>query len=351
MSNLTLSPVRPPISAFPAPLSPITFASSPVSPPQINKRRREAGDSSEFVPQMAQALISGIPSPARSPLSSPRGSSNKSPPPMGGRSRLRKEWAQGDDDAAQGPGFGLARSIGGVSAMPAILRGGRRVQDPLIQKIQDIYSKCVLKKADEEFRILSIAGAKGEHSQVYTISGLTQFIPGVENAKIIVKLFQERVIENEGSHGIKRFMRTLLTQYQEIKDHLPVTKIYNSETALTDGFLIAEKVTPFRVQWDKETSVADLQALHQLRLNEFKKFIDFASTQVTNIPLDLHRNNFGINSRDELVLLDFMEHEEDDTPDNLAIPGYAFSLIKNNRIASLANGNPHVERFLKGEPL
>lgn len=372
MTNILPSPRSPFTSPATSPLSP--FLSGPLNhsftPPLSSGGKRRRGDTSSPL-----SISAGVASAAgrslcppsapgrfRIPASPPNfvnqpqspyfPSEVKSPPSVvRGRGLPPLEESRPivfDEDGAEEEVFCLHR-LPPEAPIVRLSREERMFQDPLISKIKQIYAQNALMKDGGRFPILSIHGAKGQHSQVYTISGSVQYIPDIDNTAIIVKLFQESVIQEEGPVRIKGFFSTLLTQYREIKDKLPVTTIHNAETALTDGFLIAEKVVPFMVPWDKDTDLNTLKTEHLLRLREIKKFIDFAVKQKTSIPLDLHRDNFGINKKGELVLLDFMEHEEDRGSDYE--PGYAFNLIKKERIKSLANGNCLIEKFLESGTL
>lgn len=243
---------------------------------------------------------------------------------------------------------------GAAAASVSVLDGPFKVHRNLtglfVQNALNIHENGFITKDAAQFRITSIAGAKGQHAQVYAINGPSRFIDGVENASIVIKLFQHDVILKKGKPGIEPLVRTLLKQYAELcETDLPIVKIYNSSTAFTDGYIVAEKVTPFAIPWDESTTIESLREDHLDSLNHLKRFIDFAATQKTTIPLDLNRGNFGINTEGNMVLLDFMEHEEDDV--DLSVPGAAFNMIKENCLASLSLDNPHVKRYLGGGDL
>lgn len=221
---------------------------------------------------------------------------------------------------------------------------------PFVENALKIHTNGFILKGGDQYKITSVMGAKGQHAQVYTITGPSEFVEGVSNDEIIIKLFQEDVITKKGKPGIELLVSTLVKQYLELKvTDLPITRIYNSETALTDGYIIAEKVTPVDFPWDASTSLEILQTTHKKLLTDIRGFIDFALKQKTTIPLDLNNGNFGINKAGQLVLLDFMEHEEEDF--DLSEPGAAFNLIKAHCLASLSKENPHVMRFLDGADL
>lgn len=226
----------------------------------------------------------------------------------------------------------------------------QNLSGPFVKNALKIHADGFILKGDDQYKIRSVLGAKGQHAQVYTITGPSEFVEGVSNEEIIIKLFQEDVIYKKGKPGIEPLVSTLLKQYQELRvTDLAITRIYNSETALADGYIIAEKVTPVVLPWDASTSLETLQTTHKKLLTDIRGFIDFALKQTTTIPLDLNDGNFGINKAGQLVLLDFMEHEEEDF--DFSIPGAAFNLIKAHCLASLSHENPHVSRFLNGADL
>jgi hypothetical protein len=239
-----------------------------------------------------------------------------------------------------------------VAAAPksVVKRRDGALLSPMNKTIMSILENGKIKnQTGEDFRIVAIAGAAGQHSQVYNLVGATQFIPGIDNNDLIVKIFQEDVIHASGS-GTTRFLETSLRQYNELRvAGQPIVRFYNADTAPSDGFLIVEKVIPFRMPWDASTSLEDLRAHHRARLAELRAFFDFAKTHNSKIPMDLNHGNFGVNVAGQLVLLDFMEHEEDDW--EVKAPGDAFKFIKANCLKSVSKDNLIVAAYLDGGDL
>jgi hypothetical protein len=330
----------------PLKLSDVEYDEAFVAGPPAAKRARiaraeETGDEDRdsIVAALAEKAITS--STAAGGASTETGS--KTPP----RSPASKSFSFASPAASPAK---AAKLIAASAMPPQLFKIHKNLTGAFVQSALKIHSDGFILKGSESFKISSIAGAKGQHSQVYTISGPSEYISGTNNKDLVVKMFQEDVILKKGKPGIEPLIVTLLKQYKELQStDLPIIQIYNSETAIHQGFVIAERVTPVILPWDASTSAAELKTSHLPLLTSIKSFVDFALAQTSTIPLDLNEGNFGINKDGKLVLLDFMEHEEEDI--DISVPGAAFNMIKANCFASLSKENSHVLSFLNGEEL
>lgn len=245
------------------------------------------------------------------------------------------------------PSSPKAASGSKVAKMPPVFKPVRAITSVFAQKALKIMEEGCIKKADgTEVKIIPIPGASGQHSQVYSLAGAPNFLDETDNSRLVVKIFKEDMILSSTSHTIDSYVRTSLRQYEELSDaKLPIVKIYNHKTAKDDGFLLVERVRPLKMPWEIDTTREKLDDEHKELLEQIKFFFDFASKSLSTIPLDLNADNFGLNREGRVVLLDFMEHEED--LDDPSIPGAAFSLIRNSCIEKISKGNPTVRGFLE----
>ena len=137
---------------------------------------------------------------------------------------------------------------------------------------------------------------------------------------------------------IKTLFETALQQYDYLQGQIPTTIIHNRGTALTDGYLIVERVTPLVLPWTQSTSIESLSPGDRNLLNSIRNFFDFAFVDPSYIPLDLLPSNLGLRHDGTLVLLDFMEHREDDP--------HSFRCIARRRLESCSNGNTSIHLYL-----
>ena len=195
-------------------------------------------------------------------------------------------------------------------------------------------------RIDTDMQIIPMIGMHGEHSQVYQVHSERSLIPGVSNDDIYIKLFQEEVLRKNGNAVEKEFLTNILTQYNEIRSAgIRVVNIFNVDTASTDGYLVVEKLAPFMIPWDASTKLSDLSAENKAHLDYLTTLFRFGLTNPSEVSLDIHRGNFGLDQGGNLVLLDLME-DTDDFP-------YAFRLYAKNHALSLSNGSDEIYTLFK----
>jgi hypothetical protein len=187
--------------------------------------------------------------------------------------------------------------------------------------------------------IAPIDGMKGEHSQIYAIESDQQLVPGVANEDIYIKIFLENVLRKEGNNVEKTYAKNMLSQHAQLREAgFRVVTIYNTETARTDGYLIVEKLSKFHIPWNESSVLEDMSQKDKNHLDYLLSLFAFGLNNPSELSLDIHRGNFGLDKDDNLVLLDLMEENEDEP--------YAFFLYAKNHALSLSNGNGEIyEKF------
>ncbi len=231
-------------------------------------------------------------------------------------------------------------------------------------------------REDGSFPIVECEGKKGKHSQLYAIAGDRPLRQGIRNKDSYVKIFREKVLLLNGDVVETRFLRNSLTQYDAVKQAgLPSIQIYNRDTARVDAYLHVEKVVPLikkvRIEdalgrkdlyrcsffdtpdhktppslnpfpWVKGRQITDLPASAKSLLKQLRIFFNYAFNDPSIVPLDLLVSNFGYRKLADqtlqLVLLDFMEHEEED--------GDNFKMQARKYLVNWARGNEEVYRYL-----
>ncbi len=206
--------------------------------------------------------------------------------------------------------------------------------DPISKKALAIASSLSIEANGSTHLLELLPGMKGHHSQLYRICSETPLVPGIPNENLYIKIFHEEAIQKHG-RMIPTMMQNSLNQYQALQGKLPTIQIYNASTAKNDGYFVVQKVAPLPTPWTNKKSLAseDMALLEQIQ-----KFFEFSWNDPSTLPLDLQRYNLGIDG-EKVVLLDFMEHAEDEL--------YAFRLIARSRIKSIAAGNFAVAQFLQ----
>ena len=205
----------------------------------------------------------------------------------------------------------------------------------LVQKIQDIWEKSAI----GAHRIEPMDGMKGQHGQMFQITGDHPFIPQTLNENLLIKLFHPDCLDKHPAE-VDGFFRNMIHQSEELKTSgLPVVKVYNTDTALTDGFLVVEKLQPFQIPWNHST-VGPLNKEQGSTLKSLIPFFEWGCTSPSSIPLDLRPSNFCIDPNGQLTLVDFMEHDEEEFN--------GFGLHVKRCTEAMANGSSVVFERLKG---
>lgn len=214
---------------------------------------------------------------------------------------------------------------------------------PFINQWEGILNSLMIQKNDKKFSIAAIEGAEGNFSQVYTLFGDSPFIEGVSNDNIVIKLFHRHRVDANAQDTVLGWVKTLIGQYKALATtDLPIIRIYNAETALEDGYIVAQKINPILESfWSKDMEPKELEKSFGTELKQFKHFFKFASEQKTATPLDLQLTNFGFNEEGQILLLDFKEESED-----LFGEQCAFKMIEKQCAESVASGNPYVLNYL-----
>ncbi|MBM3207015.1 MAG: hypothetical protein FJZ57_00180 [Chlamydiae bacterium] len=195
-------------------------------------------------------------------------------------------------------------------------------------------------KITEDMQIRPMIGMRGEHSQVYQILGDRSLIAGVSNDDIYIKIFQEEVIRKEGNAIEREFLTNILGQYNEIRAAgIRVVNILNVDTVSTDGYFAVEKLTPFTMPWNTSTKLSDLSLENKAHIDYLLTLFRFGLTNPSEVAIDIHRGNFGLDKSGNLVLLDLME-DDDITP-------YAFRLYAKLHARSLSNGSEEIYTLFK----
>ena len=178
-----------------------------------------------------------------------------------------------------------------------------------VDKINRIISTNLITLAEgREWRVTPIYGAKGQHSQVYTIDAdQAEIYRGVENVDLLFKTFHLEPIEmgDKPEKQVYSYVKTSLMQYSDlVKEGFPTAKIYNSETVFADGGYLVERVTPLtQVGNERKTSLEVREEILRLFLK--------SGTRPDTVAVDLSPQNVGFNQEGKLVLFDYMEHDDE----------------------------------------
>jgi hypothetical protein len=138
--------------------------------------------------------------------------------------------------------------------------------------------------------------AEGAYSAAFKIVGVIPLIEGVDNSKIVVKVFHGKNSEF-GETKLNDYLRHSLQNYKAAIDSgLFVAKIYNAETALEDHCVIQEAIAN------------PIDCKNTQQLEKIKEFLDKRQT----IQIDAQPHNFR-EEKGEVYLIDFLEEPEDVT--------------------------------------
>ena len=226
---------------------------------------------------------------------------------------------------------------------PTPVKPKKNISSPFVLTALEINTNLKFERDGQVYRLNLAAGLKGDHCQLYHVESERELVPGVPNDRIYVKLFHRHVLQGKGNAVEAGYLRTLLAQYDRLQGNIPTTIIYNRAKAHLDGYLAVEKVRPLQLPWGIDTPIADLSDENRLLLEKIKTFFDFAFNDPSNTPLDLKADNLGLREDGTLVLLDFMEHSEDDD--------YAFHLIAQKCLDSFALDNREIFNYLSQKRL
>ncbi len=234
--------------------------------------------------------------------------------------------------AANPPGSPPRHQI--QKASPPPLKKYRGAPTALVQKIQDIWAKSAI----GAHRIHRMDGMNGEHGQMFQITGDHPFIPQTLNKNLLIKLFHPDCLDKHPAE-VDEFFRNMIHQSEELKTSgLPVVEVYNRDTALTDGFLVVEKLQPFQIPWNHST-VGPLNKEQGSTLKSLIPFFEWGCRSLSPIPLDLRPSNFCVDPTGQLTLVDFMEHSEEQPN--------GFELHVSTCTKEMANGSSVVFERLK----
>lgn len=191
-----------------------------------------------------------------------------------------------------------------------------------------------------DFTISAIPGAKGQHSQAYTISSARNLFSGYQNDQLLFKAYQQEVVLN-ARKNVEMFARNSLKQYgQLLAIQFPIARILNVKTIFRDGYFLVEKIPhPFEISWDENTPIVSLDEETKLRLFQVK--VMFASAFDQKIAVDLSADNVRVDNQGRVVLIDFME--EDETNPFSTNP---FGPLVAKCLLTFSRGNSEIEAFL-----
>ena len=186
--------------------------------------------------------------------------------------------------------------------------------------------------------IVGVNGLRGQHSQIYEFSfdHRPKKTMVYENDPYI-KIFHEKCLEKH-PHRLDEFLSTMMQQNHELKSSgLAVVEIMNEDKVLEDKYLVVEKLDPVTFDWNSETTIP-LDMENQRMLDEVIAFFQWGAQNPSSIPLDLRSSNFGLR-KGQLVLLDLMEHKEDEP--------YGFKLHAERCAKEIAQGNRWIYETIK----
>ncbi|MDE3045315.1 MAG: hypothetical protein KGJ02_01530 [Verrucomicrobiota bacterium] len=162
---------------------------------------------------------------------------------------------------------------------------------------------------------------QGDFSIVYSFTGSTNYHPDYSNEDLVLKVYKKEVFEEHSLVCEREFIQNTLNQYAVLeKDQLPVAKILNFDTVLVDGFVIQERIQPFKLEYLKNENL----------LNTLQRLFEYGHTK--KFPLDLKPENLGIRNG-QLVLIDLDENHEVTDKD-------AFACRLNNALKSFGPWAP-----------
>jgi len=205
---------------------------------------------------------------------------------------------------------------------------------PTVEKILQIIDEGAINGRS----IRAVNGLRGQHSQIYEFTfDHTPKKPMMDRADLYVKIFHERCLQQHPRQADK-FLATMMQQNSELKEsRLPVVKIMNEDRVLEDKYLLVEKLDPMTFPWDSRTRMP-LDMEQERMLDEVIAFFQWAAQNPSSIPLDIRPSNFGLRNG-QLVLLDLMEHKEDEP--------YAFKLHADRCAKEMAKGNSFIYETIK----
>lgn len=184
-----------------------------------------------------------------------------------------------------------------------------------------------------------IANGRGQHMTVHRIrEGCAPLFAGYSNSKLLIKFYQENLIETTYSSKLESYFNHSIAQYLKLVSlGFPVSKILNQAMAKMDGFFIVEEIEAELPDW-AGINVAEIPDNHPLL--QLKRMFQFAYDHKMN--LDLRKDNIRMTSEGILKLADFMEHKED-----IEGEGNAFVFILPECLETCAEGNKEIYDFLK----
>jgi hypothetical protein len=209
-------------------------------------------------------------------------------------------------------------------------------KDPTAEKILAMLEKGAINGRP----MMEVDGLRGAHSQIYEFtSDHTPKKPKIDGADRYVKIFHERCLEKH-PYQADTLLKTMMQQNAELKTSgLPVVKVINEDTASDDKYLVVEKLAPVTFGWNSKTTMP-LDKENQTRLDEVMAFFRWGAKNPSPIPLDITPNNFGLRDG-KLVLLDLMEHREDEP--------FGFKLHADRCAKEVAQGNASIFQRIKNE--
>ncbi len=211
-----------------------------------------------------------------------------------------------------------------------------------------------------QFIPLEIDGdqAKGAHSCIFSIAPSDlSYYPEVANENIIAKM--PRIVEK-----LDRFYDFAFIQHDRLlkEENVPfkIARILNRETCCQDGFLLQEKVIPFKkAPWGENESLESIQTdpIKNAYLEQIIEMFIYTLSDTNNPGLDLRWTNLGIpltssSNAPNIILFDFYE---EDTPfqalakDSLLLISGKNQEVQNYIVSKLPSfsGNVYLENCIK----
>jgi|GEM_PF-6500518 len=165
----------------------------------------------------------------------------------------------------------------------------------------------------------------GCYKDVYAFGDDVVVMPGKTGAEVVVKMYKRETLERNSDAALRAMTAFSVSQYRRLHAHnasagaaserLLFTGIHNDP--VTDGYFICDRVTKFwenpTTLWstDPKVTFESLPAPIQAQFVSFRQFFVWAI--VNKEPLDIKWDNFGLADDNRLILLDFLEEEEDES--------------------------------------
>lgn len=229
---------------------------------------------------------------------------------------------------------------------PGRVRGLQSPDSIFRKALRQISSKGTLAIEGREHRVLSDRAMSGSYKNTYFfMDEEREILPGKMAGELVVKCYHERRASQVVDKALENWTAYSMNQYRTLLEHngtvpeeeqLSIADIFNNPSE--DGFFLCERLpikwNDFTLWKDNNVTVESLPSDVRERLTNYRKFFIYAIKN--NVPLDINEGNFGMRAgSNDLVLLDFLEEEEDE-----ALP------LLNTNIKKISNGNRNIFTFL-----